>query len=360
MAWISNRFSTLQLNLFNRRTVELATANLQKSAQEMTTGRKVDVYSDLGPMAAVTLSLRTTELQTRAYLTSNGVLSSKIEAMLTAIDSVRETVSGIFQNVSVNSSRRTAESATLQLEAQNALKTIISTMNLSYNGDFLFSGVSSEKTALQSWEGTNSNTTYSPKAVLQSIVGSGPTNASDAASMIADIDSVYSSSYGADPNMNFEATFYNGKAELDGSGNANVRVSARIESNRVLDYGVQANDEAFKDLQKGLAMLASVDVSKLQDDGAYKAWMQGAANALSSGISKALTTSTRMGFYLQIIEDTKIRQADLSFIYRTRINDFESVDPYEAATRVKSLETQLQASYSISARLSKLTILNYL
>jgi flagellar hook-associated protein 3 FlgL len=360
MAWINSRFSTLQLNLFNRQQVELATTNLQKAAQEMTTGRKVDVYSDLGPMAAVTLSLRTTELQTQAYMTSNGVLSSKIEAMMTAVDSVRESVSGIFQNVSVNASRQTAESQTLQLEAQNALKTIISTMNLSYNGDFLFSGISSEKAALQSWETANPDTMYSPKAVLQSIVGSGPANTTDAAAMIADIDSVFNSSYATDPNINFEATFYNGKPELDGSGNANVRVSARIESNRVLDYGVQANDDAFKGLYKGLAMLASVDVSKFQDENTYKVWMQSAADALSSGISKALTTSTRMGFYLQIIEDTKIRQADLSFIYKTRINNFESVDPYEAATRVKSLETQLQASYSISARLSNLTILNYL
>jgi flagellar hook-associated protein 3 FlgL len=47
-------------------------------------------------------------------------------------------------------------------------------------------------------------------------------------------------------------------------------------------------------------------------------------------------------------------------VQRTQISNYESVDPYEAITRMNSLETQLQASYQVSSRLSSLSILNYL
>lgn len=359
MSWISSRFSTLQLNLFSRQQVERATSSLQLAAKEMTTGLKVDVYADLGPMAAVTLSLRSTEQQTQSYITANGVLTSKIDAVLTAVDSVRETVSGIFEQVAVNAARQTSGTSTLQIQATAALKTLISTLNLNYNGDYLFSGVSSESSALQNWESQNPDTTYSPKSAFEAIVGTGPTTTTEAASMMDDIDQIFASTYTTDSTMNFESTFYNGKPALDSSGDDNVRVTARIDPNRVLDYGVQANDDAFKDLYKGLAMLASVNVDDIADEETYQAWMASVGDALSSGISGALTTSTRLGFYQQVIEDTVVRQQDLSFVYRSQINGFESVDPYEAATRVSALETQLQASYSIAARLADLTILNY-
>ena len=47
-------------------------------------------------------------------------------------------------------------------------------------------------------------------------------------------------------------------------------------------------------------------------------------------------------------------------IMNTQINNLETVDPYEASTRVTTLLTQLQTSYSLTARVQQLTILNYL
>jgi flagellar hook-associated protein 3 FlgL len=360
MVSISSRFSTLQQNLFGRTQVESATSALQRAGKEMTTGLKWDVYTDLGPMAAVTVSLRAKDQQTQSYATANGVLSSKIDAMLIGVNSVRDTVADIYQNVIVNSAGQSAGTTTLQVEAEAAMKTIVATMNLSYNGDFLFSGIRSQSPALQDWESTNPDTGYSPKSILQSITGSGPTTTTEVGVMIAEIDAIYSSTYSSDPDMNFESTFYNGKPDLDSAGNQNARISARIESNRELEYGVQANDKEFRDLLKGLAMLAAVDVNSIEDKDTYIAWMEEVAESLSSGISGALTSSTRLGFYQQIIEDTVVRQNDLSFVYKTQINGFESVDPYEAATRINALETQLNATYSVSSRLSRLTILNYL
>ena len=47
-------------------------------------------------------------------------------------------------------------------------------------------------------------------------------------------------------------------------------------------------------------------------------------------------------------------------IYQSRVLDLEGVDSYEAATRISLLETQLQATYAVTARLSQLSFLNYM
>jgi flagellar hook-associated protein 3 FlgL len=361
MAWINSKIATLQLNKFNQLQVTRATSELQKASKEMTTGRKVDVFADLGPMAAVTLTLRTTEKQLGGYISANGVLSSKIDAMLNGVDSVRSTVQDIFERVVSNASRKTASVATLQLEATEAIKSIISILNQSYNGDHLFSGVKSTSSALTNWDTVNTDTGLSPSGVFDAIVGSGPTTLVEATSMVSDIDQIFASSYAANSDYNFESTFYTGKPALEAGGQPASRVSAQIEVDRVLSYGVQANDDPFREVLKGLTMLASVDpVALTETDGVYSEWLNGASEALSKGLSGALAVSTRLGFYQQVIEHSVTRQSDLAFVYQTQINGFEAVDPYEAATRLSAMETQLQAAYSVTSRISRLSILNYL
>ncbi len=42
------------------------------------------------------------------------------------------------------------------------------------------------------------------------------------------------------------------------------------------------------------------------------------------------------------------------------IGAMESVDPYEAATRVNILMTQLESSYAVTGRISRMSLLNYI
>ncbi|WP_373504174.1 flagellin [Aestuariivirga sp.] len=42
------------------------------------------------------------------------------------------------------------------------------------------------------------------------------------------------------------------------------------------------------------------------------------------------------------------------------INALETVDPYEAATRVNLLMTQLEATYAVTGRLSRMSLLSYI
>ncbi|MGH1466622.1 MAG: flagellin [Cognatishimia sp.] len=362
MTWLANitRMSTMQLNQSQRSNVSTAQIALQKAGHELATGKRADLFGDMGSRAAIAFSMRTLEDNTQAYMLSNKLLDNKLQTMLDSVDGIRQSVEDVTAAALLNSDRKSNSTFVLQTQARAAIESILGGLNGSFNGEFMFGGTASNAPPLTRWSEANPDTGLSPEDVLQAVLGSGPTTAAEAATMAAEIDQIFDSSHSGNPNYNFESTFYNGTPALDGSAQPNNRVVARINQGQQLDYGVQANDQGVRDMLKGLAMLATVDVNAIADDAAYSAWMTSAAEALSAGTQGLLDISSSIGFDQQIVERANTQLTDLSILQRTQIASIEDADPYEAATRVSNMETQLQASYTVSARLSGLSILNYL
>ena len=194
--------------------------------------------------------------------------------------------------------------------------------------------------------------------MVEEIFGAGPTDPASAQAIADQLETVFNSQ-DADASRNFQGTFYQGSPERDASGAETKQISAWVNTGQEVVYGVRANDQSFRDAYKGLAMLAVTDVSQM-DEAAYSTWMSEVVDSLSASQEGMLDISARIGFNQQIVEKTQTQLTDLSLVQRTQISNYESVDPYEAITRMNSLETQLQASYQVSSRLSSLSILNYL
>lgn len=360
MTFFIGRVSTMQISRFGQGAVQRTSSRLERAGIEVSTGRRADVYRDLGPRATSDLVLRAREDLVQTHITSNKILENKLQAMLDSVNVVRESASSVLGAVLANLRQPMTSVDALRMEARSAIETVVAAMNTVFGGESLFAGTASGATALTAWNEVNPATGLSPEMVLHSIVSVPPGSVAEAQSTIGDLDAIFSSSYSDDPSKNFEATFYNGTPQFDGLGNAEPRVQAQIEPGRPLEYGVQANDAAFRDIIKGLAMIASVDVRQISDPGAYATWMEAAAKALSDGSERALNVSAEIGFNQQIVSDALDRLEAISMVQQNQIAAYENVDPYEAATRLNSLKTQLEASYSVSAELARLTILNYL
>lgn len=358
MAWSVGRVSSLQFNMTNRKNVSNTSIGLQKAGQEVSTGRRADIFADLGPRAASALKLRAREDETQTYLMANELLGNKLSAMLTSVDAIRDQVQDVLEVALSNASSPANGAFVLQSQARAAMESVISTLNVKYNGEHLFAGTQSDSAPMMRWNETNPATGLSPEDVANDIAAAGLTDAASASAMAAEFDLVFSSSDTANPDRNFEQTHYLGSPLVDGSGNPYNRVTARLSPGQELEYGVQANDEGMRDILKGLSMLISTDVSEIQDETTYREWMSSVIDALSSGQEGALAASTRIGFNQQVVETSIQRLSDLSVVHITQISAYESVDPYEAVTQMTNLQNQLQASYEVAARLSSMTILN--
>lgn len=359
MALGINSISTLQFGLFNRRNIQNTSQALQRAGQELSTGRKADIFADLGSNAVSTIKLRAREADTQTYMKSNEVLGNKLEAMQLSVNTARESVQSVLERAVTNASRPHIDAEALQRDARVALDTLVAVMNTSHNGDHLFSGLDSDSIPLVRWSDTNATTGLSPEDAVASIYGTGPVDAAGATAIAAQMDLAFASNDVGNPNRNFEATMYQGTPALDGGGQPSEHVKGWVNAGQQVTYGVRANDPAFTEAYKGLAMLAVTDVSTMNED-AYATYMENVIGALSNAQEGMLEVVSGIGFNQQIVESAQNQLTDLSLIQRTQIGNYENVDPYEAATRVKSLELQLQASYEVTSRMSGLSILNFL
>ena len=300
-----NTLSSLQFSLHNRRNVQSTTLALHRAGQELATGRKSDIFADLGSNAVSTIKLRAREADTQTYMKSNDVLSHKLEAMLLSVDTARGSIQSVLERAVTNATRPHIEADTLQRDAIAALDSLVAVMNTSYNDDHLFSGLNSGTAPLMRWSETNTATGLSPEDAVTSIYGGGPSDAASATASANQIDLAFASNDVGNPNRNFEATFYQGTPALDGAAQPTEQVKGWVNTGQQMSYGVRANDEAFVEAYKGLSMLAVTDVSTLNED-AYATYMDSVITALTNAQEGMLATSSQIGFNQQIVEGKKL------------------------------------------------------
>lgn len=352
--------STYHNNVVGRRIVAKTRTEISNLGIELSTGLKADVAKSLGMRSAQSIGLRNVMSQTAEYEVSGKLLENKMETIANSLASVRNSTQDFMELVISNTSRKSATASTLQMEAKAKMDAIAQALNVSFDGEYLFSGTTSSEQPLQSFSKVNPNTGWSPESAVQSVLGGGITSLADANAKIALVDEIFSSTHTADPSKNFEGTFYGGTPEVDGSGNPNGRVIARPDENTIIEYGIQANDEPFKDILKGMAMLAAIDTFDIADNDAYKQWVSTAAGSIQKGLDGIITSEAKLGGEQNKVSKILDRHADKMIILNNRVVSLEYVDPYEAQAQMASLETQLQATYSTTARLSRLTFLDYM
>lgn len=360
MTTIVNSGSNLHITGTRQRIMADLNRKLETAGQEVATNMRADVFAHLRTRANETLSLRGDLARSEFFVSQNTLLEQRLGAMSDTLVTMRNTTQDLMDLVVPNATSPSGTASEIQVNAEAMMNAFITQANLSFNNSSLFSGIATTVPPLQDWDEVNPATGLSPKGLVDGVVGGAITSQADALAKIAQIDAIFSDDPALPAGQTYQDTFFNGAPKVDGSGNPVPRQSALIAEGSVLEYGVQANDQPFRDVLKGMAMLASVDVIQIPDRDAYRTWVETAMTSIADGMSGLSDISTRVGGFENLVDDAKGLQMSRIDIYQSRILDLEGVDPYEAVTRMTQLETTLQATYQVSARLSQLSFLNYL
>ncbi|MDG4648647.1 flagellin [Roseibacterium sp. SDUM158017] len=360
MTTIVSNLSTLTAAKFRRETVSDIQQRLDTAGQELSTGRRSDIHAAVGLRSSELLAVRSSAARNESFLSSNRLLANRLDTMAASMSGVRDTLQGFFEIAIANRGTPGPTVQQVSAAARAAYDQVVAQLNAPYQGAQLFSGTDSGSKALQGWQQAHAGTGLSPEGILAGIVGAGLSDAADAAAKLAEIDLVFASANAGAPATNFEASFYNGTPALDALAAPSPRVSARIDEATVLQFGVQANDAAFTSALQGLAMFASVDPASFADDGAYAVWVGAALDRVAAGIDDIIGAEGQLGTQQRTLDETMRRQQDRGDLYGRHIVLLENVDPYEAATRVTELSAQLEAAYAVTARISRLSFLDYM
>src|SRR5262249_46293782 len=147
------------------------------------------------------------------------------------------------------------------------------------------------------------------------------------------------------------------KSTWSQASDQNVR--SRISTSELIDTSASTNDDAVRKLVGAYTMLADLGTGNL-NQGTYQKVVDQATKLTSEAVQGLTTLAGGWGRGQQRVREANTRMGAQRDVITNHIGALESVDPYEAASRLSALMTQLETAYSMTARLQKLTLLNYL
>ena len=150
----------------------------------------------------------------------------------------------------------------------------------------------------------------------------------------------------------FTATMYQGSDEF-----ASPFHLSRDES---VQFGIRADDQAFRSLLMNTALSAITDSPALAyDQATVTALHREGGIALKQNTDEIVGLQARVGSVQERIEQLTVRNASEASALEFARTDLLSVDPFETATRLEDVRFQLESLYTVTARLSDLALVNF-
>jgi flagellar hook-associated protein 3 FlgL len=148
------------------------------------------------------------------------------------------------------------------------------------------------------------------------------------------------------------------------TGSARQSATARIDTGVNIAYGARANEDAFTNTLKDMAVYATVTFDT-NDANALDFHTQLAIRTRSNldaqpGQSKPETVAVEFGLASKQMEAAKTRHnAALGVIQKT-LADKEGIMQEEVGAKILTLQTRMQASYQVTAIMADLQLVNFL
>jgi flagellar hook-associated protein 3 FlgL len=321
---------------------------LSKASTEATTGRFADVGLELGTLTGNDVSLRADMSFVSQLVDTNGLVSGRLDVTQNQIDQLGSTAQDFLKNLIA--ARDAASGAQMILPSASAnLQDLISSLNTSYNGSYLFGGINTQNAPIAN---------YAP--------GSTSKNAVDAAFLAAFGFSQSSPSVSGITAAqmqtfltNFDAQFASPAWNTNWSSATNQVLSSRISATETVDTSVSANEPSFRKLAEAYTMLSDLGTTNLSQ-AAYQVVVDKAISLVGGATGDLAVLGGNVGTIQQRVKNATDKLQTQQTILDQQIVNMEKVDPAEASVRINTLQNQIDTALALTSRLQKISLLNYL
>lgn len=317
----------------------LGTRNaLDTAAQELTSGLKSDRLKATGGNLARLFSIE-------RMIARNAVHQDTISATELRLDVAQEglgRILGSVETVAVDllASTGRGDLASSKLHAQQArgaFEGAVATLNAQVAGQSIFAGTATSTAALAD--------AGAILADLDALVAAAP----DAATAIAAVEGYFETS----PPGDFLLNRYLGSGQ--------DLPAAELGEGQRLDYAVRADAEELIAALRGTAMAAVVAGGAFAgSESEQMAMLREAAGQGLAAKEGLHELRSRVGVAQNAVETAKAQRVGERETYELARTNIVAADPYDAASRFQALQSQLDAIFTVTARLATLRFTNYL
>lgn len=348
--------SLSQIGRINDLQVQLSTLERQLASQ-----KKASLFDELGTGVLLTQRARADFSSLDTYITNTKTADRRIDLMNLAIDEIRVQSEGLQSALQVQTQEGELELESIGSYAANLREFMFDLLNQQDGDRYLFAG---SDTGNQPITDTGTLDTFLDNQIDNWING------------VIDTDTLINN-FTDDTVLNDSIVGFSSALSSGNTKDVTVRVDEGIE----VDYTVRANEEAFRNVIIGVALfdrlnLALDGINSSPDDPPGFVTAPGATvEEQNANFYQIFDTVTNfLNSALDDIDDSQFKlsaaQAQIQSIREShvvekgiladQISDVEDIDLNEIAVQISSLQIQLEASYSVTAAIRDLSLVNYL
>jgi flagellar hook-associated protein 3 FlgL len=341
--------SNLAVQNAMRLTIQQGQAELLKLQTEVTTGRHADVGLALGSSAARSVSLQRELARLDTLVDTNSVVTQRLAASQSALATMAEAAQQVRNTLVTFKGNDAADQLAIQkTEIQSAMSAFSSAANLSFNGEFLFAGINTDVRPFEDYGAAAKSTFDTALATYMSANGIASMSDFTKAEMEDFITNTLEPLYASDAQW-----------ATDWSKASSQNMTSRISTTEVVQSSTNATTEGFRKFA-----LASVIALELMDENVSSEVRAYIGETALGYVEQANTQITAERSTLGISE-ARVKKANTSLqaqikLINTHITDLEGVDTYAASTRMNTLLTQVETSYTLTARIQRLSLIDFL
>ncbi len=318
--------------MLRRQMADLKTATARHST-EMTTGRTTDPGRKLNGDFAALAGVQRALAQVDSYRNIIAEADLHYTTMQHALDKIDTlTTEGGTRLLFITTQ---SQPILLQREAETVwqeMGTVLSMLNSQIGGRTMFAGIATDGPAMMDRDTILAN--------LQSEIAlAGATTAADVSAVISNW---------------FDA----GNAYL---GSPTALAPYQLATGETMAPPPTANEPALTELLKGMATMALLSQGLMAGDDMVRFQLtQGAANTMIGAQPALADLRAAVGIGEAQIDKADTRLTSERVSLQRALSDLIAVDPYEAAVRLEETQTRLESLFAITARLSRLSLADYL
>ncbi|MEI4488140.1 flagellin [Frigidibacter sp. MR17.14] len=310
---------------------------LAQSSTEMSTGRSHDISARLGGNLTLLAGIERNERRSQVYLRASDVAAAEGDALQSSLGVLSDFTTALGTDLA-----GTAELAmpsavkTQSIVARQGLDTAIAALNVRVGEGYLLSGQRSDQKPLPGAD-----------AMLSALraATSGLTTAGDVAAAVDDW-------FAAPAGDGGFVDFY--------QGDAGPVTTHRLSENESVSFGMTATNDAFRSVLAGLAIASLAGDDSLEPTVQAADMLHQASTRLIGTTDSIAALRSQLGRSEQTIEDVATRTRANTTAMSLAREKLIGVDTADAATEVVAVQGQLEALYTLTARVTQMKLVNYL
>ena len=319
-----------------RQTGDLKLA-LERLSTEVTTGLTTDkakaVKGDFLPLAGIERSLKSLE----SYRNAIAETRVFVEAGQRSLETVQEFALSAGTNlISLAGNSQTTVLGTVTRDVRQSFSSVLAALNTQVGDRSIFAGVSTNTAAVADIETIMADLVVATSA------------ATTAQDVIAGIEAWFDTPGGGYETLGFV-------------GSTRRLADFDLGLGQSTSFDIAADDTEIRDILKGFAM------GSILEDGAFslapdeqRGLVSSAGEALLTADKKFAEYRAKVGTAEGQIQNAEVRNSGEVFALQMARAEIVTVDQYSAAGRLEAAQVQLEMLYTLTARMSRLNLMEYI